>query len=156
MQNRMTKGANLALLPGGFEEATLYQQNAYRVYVRKRTGFIVYALRYGYKIYPSFVFGEEQCYLSLMPDWEWLTQARLWLNQYRFPAVAFVGKLLVVPGWDQPLVTVIGPPVLLPRLEKPTEEEVQKYHQLYVKALMELFDKHKGEYAQPGAKLEVW
>jgi len=152
----MTKGANLALLPGGFEEATLYQNNCYRVYVRKRTGFIVYALRYGYNIYPSFVFGEEKCYLSLMPDWGWLTKARLCLNRYRFPAVGFVGKLLLVPGWDSHLVTVIGSPVVLPRLEKPTEEEVKKYHLMYVSALIELFDKHKGQYCEKGAKLEVW
>ncbi|GAB5031861.1 diacylglycerol acyltransferase partial [Nannochloropsis oceanica] len=156
MQNRMTKGANLALLPGGFEEASLYQRNTYRVYVRKRTGFIVYALRYGYKIYPSFVFGEEKCYFSLIPDWGWLTATRLWLNQYRIPAVAFVGKLFLVPGWDSHLITVIGAPVVLPRLDKPTEEEVGKYHLMYVSALMELFEKHKRQYCEKGAKLELW
>lgn len=152
MHARMAKGANLALLPGGFEEATLYQHNAYRVYIRKRTGFVVYALRYGYKLYPSFVFGEEKCYYALGG----FTELRLKLNQHKFPAVAFVGKLGLMPGWNQPLVTVVGPPVQLPKIDNPTDADVQKYHQQYVKALLELFDKYKSQYAEPGAKLEVF
>ncbi|EKU21095.1 diacylglycerol acyltransferase 2, partial [Nannochloropsis gaditana CCMP526] len=156
MQARMSRGANLALLPGGFEEASLYQRNAYRIYIRKRTGFIAYALRYGYRVYPAFVFGEEKCYYSLLPDWAWLTAVRLWVNKYRMPAVAFVGKLFLVPGWDQPLITVIGSPVQLPKIENPGQKDVERYHQVYVKALLELFDKHKGAYAEAGASLEVW
>ena len=152
MSARMSKGANLALLPGGFEEATLYKRNAYRIFIKKRTGFIVYALRYGYKIHPAFAFGEEKCYWALGG----CEKFRLWLNQYKFPAVAFVGKLGIVPGWDQPLVTVIGPAVQLPQIAKPTDADIQKYHQIYVKALVELFEKHKGHYAEPGATLEVF
>jgi tetrahydromethanopterin S-methyltransferase subunit A len=72
------------------------------------------------------------------------------------PAVAFVGKLFLVPGWDQPLITVIGSPVQLPRIENADQKDVERYHQVYVKALLELFDKHKGAYAEAGASLEVW
>ena len=38
MSARMKKGVNLALLPGGFEEASLYKRNAFRVYIKNRTG----------------------------------------------------------------------------------------------------------------------
>lgn len=38
VQARMKKGQNLGLLPGGFEEATLYARGAYRVYIQNRTG----------------------------------------------------------------------------------------------------------------------
>lgn len=38
MQARMKKNVNMALLPGGFEESTLYKRGAYRVYIKKRAG----------------------------------------------------------------------------------------------------------------------
>lgn len=36
----MAQGENVALLPGGFEEATLYKRGKHRLYLRKRKGFI--------------------------------------------------------------------------------------------------------------------
>lgn len=53
------KGENFGLIPGGFEEATLNTTKENRLYLKKRKGFMKYALKYGYKIYPSFVFGEN-------------------------------------------------------------------------------------------------
>ena len=38
----------MALLPGGFQEATLFARNRHRVYINQRKGFIKYALRHGY------------------------------------------------------------------------------------------------------------
>ena len=41
---------NIALIPGGFEEATLFARDKHRVYLRRRAGFIKYALRHGYVV----------------------------------------------------------------------------------------------------------
>lgn len=180
MGARMAKGANLALLPGGFEEATVYKRNAFRIYIRKRTGFIVYALRYGYKLYPyvrpprflhtschilsymptylplsrTFCFGEERTYFTCGLDF--LTPFCLWLNQYKIPTVCAVGTFGLMPSPNQHLVTVIGPPLQLPKIEKPTAEDVAKYHQLYVRSLLALFDKHKAKYGAADKQLEVF
>lgn len=154
MSARMAKGANLALLPGGFEEATLYKRDAFRVYLRKRTGFIVYALRFGYKIYPTFCFGEEKTYYTLGLDF--LTPFCLWLNSYKFPTVCFTGKYGLMPSPHQHLVTVVGPPLQLPRIERPTAADVEKHHQLYCKALLELFDRHKAQYGAGDKTLELF
>lgn len=151
---RMAKGANLALLPGGFEEATLYKRDAFRIYIRKRTGFLVYALRYGYKIYPALNFGEEKTYFTLGLDS--LTPLCLRLNQYKFPTVCFIGKFGLMPSPDQHLVTVIGAPLQLPQIDKPTKEDIEKYHQLYCKALLALFDKHKAKYGAADKQLELF
>ena len=43
----MKHGSNLALLPGGFEEVALYKRGEYAVYLKKRKGFIKYALQHG-------------------------------------------------------------------------------------------------------------
>ncbi len=49
-------------MPGGYEEATITSNKEYRVYIKNRKGFIKYAIKYGYKIYPIFVFGENNAY----------------------------------------------------------------------------------------------
>ena len=64
----MTRGEDLALVPGGFHEASLYQWGKYNLYLKKRLGFIAYALRFGYNIVPMFGFGEEECYYNLIPE----------------------------------------------------------------------------------------
>lgn len=38
-------------------------------------------------------------------------------------------------------VTVIGPAVELPKIDQPTAEDVDKYHKIYKKALVDLFER---------------
>lgn len=46
----MRAGRNIGFIPGGFEEATLYQRGKYRVFIKRRFGFIKLALQHGYKV----------------------------------------------------------------------------------------------------------
>merc|ERR1712050_681347 len=55
----MSSRASIALVPGGFEEATAMHFNRDIVVLSKRTGFIKYALQYGYRVYPIYTFGES-------------------------------------------------------------------------------------------------
>lgn len=57
MRKLMSKNANLSLIPGGFEELALTTKKAFRVYIKRRKGFIKMALRYGYKVAPVMCFG---------------------------------------------------------------------------------------------------
>ena len=61
--------------------------------------------------------------------------------------------------YDSPIaasVTVVGPPLQLPQIDKPTAQDVEKYHGLYCKALLELFDKHKAQYGAADKQLELF
>jgi hypothetical protein len=98
------------------------------------------------------VFGEEKTYHAFTGA----LGLRLWLNKYKVPAVMFFSPLGLLPHWDQDLHVVVGPPVELPKLEQPSQEDVNKYHALYVQALQALFEKHKKAYAGEGATLEVF
>lgn len=40
----------------------------------------------------------------------------------------------------------VGEPLPIPRIKKPNEETVDKYHALYINALQKLFDEHKVQY----------
>lgn len=44
LRRHMKEGNTIALLPGGFEEATLTSNTKERVFIKKRKGFIKYSL----------------------------------------------------------------------------------------------------------------
>lgn len=53
----MEAGEHVALIPGGFHEASIVTDDTDRIYLKKRAGFIKYALKHGYRVAPVFVFG---------------------------------------------------------------------------------------------------
>lgn len=81
------------MLPGGFEEATLTTRTENRVYLKRRKGFIKYALKYGTTIYPVFVFGENQLFYTF----DKLLSLRLWLNKYKMVGTIFWSRFLTFP-----------------------------------------------------------
>ena len=149
MKKVLASRRSCALLPGGFEEATAYVRGRHRVFLRQRAGFIKYALMNGYAVHPVYSFGEELTYTTVPA----LPRFRMWLCSFKVPAVLFWGTWLVpfLPQRDVDVTVVVGPPLQLPRIERPTAEEVAKWHRDYVAALQALFDRHKASYAVQGA-----
>ncbi|KAG6951157.1 hypothetical protein JG688_00013851 [Phytophthora aleatoria] len=138
MQSIMRTGQNLCLLPGGFEEATLYQRGKHRVYIKKRFGFIKLALQHGYDIYPAYTFGEEYTYHAF----PYLQSLRLQLNRFRIPGVIFfrIPFYFFMPRSDVDLITVVGKPLRIPHIDNPSRDVIKEYHDKYVDALQRLFD----------------
>lgn len=140
MQRNMKAGQNIALIPGGFEEATVYEYDHDRIFLKNRCGFIKYALKYGYKVYPVYTFGEEKTYYTL----PYLLEFRLWLNKFKIPTVFFCGLWgSFLPFRDVDLITVVGTPIEMPTITEPTKEQVEKYHAIYISELEKLYNKHK-------------
>jgi hypothetical protein len=103
----------------------------------------------GYAVHPVYSFGEELTYTTVTA----FQRFRLWLCSFKVPAVLFWGSWLVpfLPQRNVDMNVVVGPPLQLPRIEKPTAEEVAKWHREYIAALQALFDRHKAAYAAQGA-----
>ena len=151
----MESGENIALIPGGFEEATLYRRNRFRLFLKKRKGFIKYALKYGYSIQPCFVFGEEKTYWQLDLG-SYLEQVSLWLNHFKIPTTVFIGKFLFLPDNDIDINVVVGKNLQLPIIANPTKEEIQKYHAQYIEAIEDIFKRYRKQYGVPSdAVLEI-
>ena len=72
----MSKNTPIALIPGGFESATITNPNVARVHVSKK-GFIKYSLQYGYSLVPCYVFNENQTYSNVQGCWP----CRFWCNR---------------------------------------------------------------------------
>jgi 2-acylglycerol O-acyltransferase 2 len=138
----MESGENIALIPGGFEEATLYKRNHFRLYLKRRKGFIKYALKYGYCIQPCFVFGEEKTYWQLDMG-SYFKKISLWLNHFKIPTTFFVGKFLFLPDNNIDIVVVVGKTIKIPTIDNPTKDEIKKYHTQYIEAIQDIFERHK-------------
>ena len=157
MLARMRRGADLALTPGGFEEATLTSGGAAdRVYIKARAGFVKYCLQHGVAISPVYAFGEKAIYANAQGAWG----LRLWLNSLGAPAVCPWGRWCcpLAPRL-RPLHVVVGAPIPMEINPRPSAEEVAAAHARYVAALGELFNRHKvAAYGEEGRalSLEVW
>ena len=153
----LKKGEHLALPPGGFEEATLTSTTQDRVFIKKRFGFIRLCLKYGVAVRPVYAFGEK----SLFSNVQGMFKTRLKLNRSGLPAILVWGHPLfpLLPKSNKSLHIVVGAPIVLPKIENPTKEEVSLWHQKYISALTKLFEEHKeaayGDAAKT-CKLEVW
>lgn len=147
----MRAGENISILPGGYQEATLYQRHQHRVFIKTRKGFIKYALMHGYKVHPSYIFGEERTFLAA----SWLQEKFMFLNKWKLPACFFMGKyIMFMPEDELDMVTVVGRPLVLPLIETPTKADVDFWHGRYMEELQSVFDRNKWKYAaDPLAKL---
>jgi len=150
----MREKRSLAIIPGGFEDATLFCQGKDRTFLATRKGFVKYALQFGYKLQPIYSFGESDTYTTFTR----LLSFRLWLNTFAIPGVAFFGEPLMplFPRKNSKVYTYVGEPLQLPVISEPTKEQVDEWHGKYVAALRELFEKNKAEAGKPDATLEVW
>ncbi len=154
MERLLSAGRNVAIIPGGFEDATLHKYGAERTAMRSRKGIVKFALRHGYALQPLYTFGESETYYTFAP----FLNFRLWLNKFGIPAVIFWGepRFPLFPRSDVRAYTFVGRPLQLPRLENPTRDEINEWHGRYLTALRTLFDAHKAECGKPDAELEIW
>lgn len=148
MQSCMEKEQHLALLPGGFEEASITTPGRETVYVQKRTGFIKLALQYGYTLHPVYSFGENELFHNFVPEslpFSW----RFAVNRFKIPIVLPWGRWWcpLMPKQNACLHTVVGRPIPCPRIraEDITKKLVLEYQKKYVAELLRLFDEHKGK-----------
>ena len=54
-----------------------------------------------------------------------------------------------------PVHVVIGQPIDLPRVDDPSQEQIEAYLQRFIQAMSRLFDKHKGNLGHGHLQLEV-
>jgi len=138
---RMKKRESFALLPGGFHEASVMEYGKDCVYLKKRSGFVKYALQYGYRVVPVYTFGETETYWSPAGGVSW----RHMLNDYDIPSVFPVGKwwCWLLPREDCEIHTVMGKPIQLPKIDQPSREEVDHWHAIYMNELQAVFNRNK-------------
>lgn len=54
------------------------------------------------------------------------------------------------------LETVVGNPFELPQIDEPTQEDIDKWHQIYIEKLVDLFERNKEKFGYGDRTLELW
>jgi len=80
---------------------------------------------------------------------------RLFLNKLKLPGVFYYNLFGFIPSCDKKIQLVVGKSLKFPKIEKPTKNEIDYYHNLYVEELKSLFNRHVND-LDPGAKLIIW
>ncbi|XP_053219115.1 uncharacterized protein LOC128400706 isoform X2 [Podarcis raffonei] len=109
---------------------------------------------------PVYTFGENDIYRQIrFPEGSFARRFQLGFKQLiGFAPCLFSGRgLFSSRSWGiqpmaAPLTVVVGKPIPVPRRPRPTEDEVNSFHALYVKALKELFDAHKESCGLPASQ----
>jgi 2-acylglycerol O-acyltransferase 2 len=154
IQQAMRAKRDIAIVPGGYQEAVATKYGANKTYISKRHGFIRIALQNGpYRVVPCWSFGETRTYWNP----QWIMPLRLAIARWSFPMFLPVGSFAcpVLPFADAKLLVAMGSPLLLPRIESPSNSDVAMWHSKYCDALRALFDRHKDAAGEPDAVLEI-
>jgi hypothetical protein len=103
-----------------------------------------------------YTFGECDTYFTFN---SFLKDLRVLLNKYKVPTVLFFGSswMPLFPRTEAEVHTVVGQGMAFPKLEGAalTDAAVDEWHAAYVKALVALFDAHKGALGKGHVQLEV-
>ena len=148
-------GRAVVLVVGGAQEALYSQPGVFQLILAKRFGFVKKALQHGAPLVPCFGFGENDLFLqTVAPEGSLMRRMQdAFRSVFTFSLPVARGRGIfnysfgVLPQ-RRPVTVVVGAPVEPdggPK-EFPSAEEIQKLHAKYVAALVDLFERHKGDY----------
>ncbi len=150
------------LVVGGATEVYNRAPDEIELYLTKRKGFIKLALRHGRDLVPVFSFGEAFIYDQVAnPVGSALRKFQdLYEKLFAYPLPIIYGRGLFqyhvgfIP-YRKPITVVVGKPVNVPKIEFPTVEDINEYHDKYVAALKDLYDEYNPVYGDPQVKLVI-
>jgi len=160
------KNCDFGMLPGGMDEVALYKKGHERIYIQNRKGFIKYALQYGYQLIPCYTFGESDLYNSFNSiDHGFIGRCNQSMQLYTLKHFGFVIPLFWGPyakyglPWlprnNIPINTVVGNTLQLPKIIHPTDDDIIKYHKLYMRHITDLFNSYKTQFGYGDRQLEI-
>ncbi|KAJ3302389.1 diacylglycerol O-acyltransferase 1 [Blyttiomyces sp. JEL0837] len=138
------QGRAVLLIVGGGEEYTYMEPQTLDLVLKKRKGFAKLALTTGTSLVPILTFGENDLYARIdTPFVRKMTAFTQRLAHFAFPA--FKGRWGIVPN-RIPLVTVVGEPLHVEKVEHPTHEQIDALHAKYLDHLTKLYEEYKDDF----------
>lgn len=129
----------VVLYVGGIAELFRCSLTEERLYLTKRKGFIKIALREGVEIMPAYFFGNTSV-LSVATTGPIATLAR----KTGVTLTYFWGLFgLPLPRLGQKVMYVRGAPLGLPHIPEPTDEDVEKWHNVYCDEVRRIYEKYR-------------
>lgn len=145
----------VAVLVGGSEEALDARPGSYTLTLKKRKGFIKIAMQSGAAIVPVFSFGENDTFGQINnPPGSKLRTFQDFIKRITgIPPLIILGRGFFQYSFGllpqrKHIIQVVGAPINVPKCSDPKEEDVERFHKLFMEKLNELFEEHKSKYIQ--------
>uniref|UniRef100_A0A8D0KXC6 Diacylglycerol O-acyltransferase 2 n=1 Tax=Strix occidentalis caurina TaxID=311401 RepID=A0A8D0KXC6_STROC len=157
-------GNAIIIVVGGAAESLNCTPGKNSVTLRHRKGFVKLALRHGADLVPVYSFGENEVYEQVIFEegsWGRWVQKKFQKHIGFAPCIFHGRGLFSSNSWgllpySKPITTVVGEPITIPKIDNPSQREVDFYHSIYVDSLIKLFDKYKSKFGLPETEvLEV-
>lgn len=141
LKKQLSKGGiegSVVLYTGGIAELFKCSDTEEILYLNERKGFIKLALREGADIVPMYFFGNTSV-LSIpkIPFLETISRT------LQVSLTIFWGRWCLPIPRQHKVLYVRGKPLDLPRIENPTDEDVNKWHKKYIEEVTRLFETYK-------------
>ncbi|KPI90035.1 hypothetical protein ABL78_0895 [Leptomonas seymouri] len=159
---RSGPGQSVMLVVGGAEESLMAKPNANDLLLHKRKGFIKIALQEGTPLVPVYGFGENNVYnvadLASEPEVQHLLGLLKRYLGFAIPLVkgrGFFNFSYGILPHRRPIVVVVGEPIEVPRIAKPTAQDLDEWQAKYIEGLQKLYDEHRGVYDLEATGLRI-
>lgn len=147
-------GEDVILVPGGSQEVLLMRPGDDVAYLERRKGFCKLALEQGVDLVPTYTFGAVDAFDQV--QWPPFRRTMSWIvSKAQFVIPVYWGYYGSPVPYRVDQTLVVGEPIHVDRVEKPTAEQVAELHRRFVDAVRDLFDKHKAECGFPDRTLRV-
>lgn len=152
----------VVLIVGGAQEALNARPGCYKICIKNRKGFIKIALETGASLVPVMSFGEVDVFDQ--PDNGRGTRLRKFQEIHKrwtgiAPAI-FIGRGFfqyqfgIIPRRSS-IHTVVGAPIEVEKIPKPSKEEIEELHGRYMMELEKLFNEHKAKYIKNSEEIQL-
>lgn len=113
--------------------------------ILQRKGIVKIALKAGVPLVPVYGFGHTSLWTIVVDPFGLLQYMSKLLGISLVPFFGRFGWFLGPPR-RLPVAVCLGEPVKCPRIDNPTQDQIDKYHQELLDSYHELFEKHKVAY----------
>ncbi|PNY24462.1 Diacylglycerol O-acyltransferase 2A [Tolypocladium capitatum] len=150
------QGRAVTIVIGGARESLEAQPGMLRLILKGRKGFVKMALRTGADLVPVIGFGENDLYDQLSPTTHPMVHKlqMLILRVFKFTIPALHGRGLLnydvgLMPYRRQVNIVVGKPIQVHELHgnQPSQEEINRYHELYLDEVERLYAAYKDQFA---------
>lgn len=80
------------------------------------------------------------------------------LKRFKVPVFACWGIWWcpLLPRGHVAMETVVGNPIVLPKIAEPTQEQIDHWHRIYIEKLIDLFERNKAQFGYADRELELY
>ena len=153
--NKEGMGRAITIVVGGARESLDARPQTLKLILKRRKGFIKMAARTGADLVPVLAFGENELYEQVDSD------AHPWVHKFQLlvkRTLGFTVPLFHARGvfnydvglmpYRRSINIVVGRPILVTQMTKPSDEYVDKLHAQYVSELQRIWDEGKDTFAR--------